>query len=165
MFTLFRFVLAITGVCCVALSADIQLPQGNRIGIDTLQRLQAAHGAAQNQKVKEDLFLSLPLVIPNQTSSITVTNRSPTVETSRNAQHIENSSLIALREDDNKFHSAGECNNADDVIWAEGWDPCYLHAEDDNFVACLEPCQFTREVSRKSPHTLLHPTHFALVVS
>ncbi|KAJ4300777.1 hypothetical protein N0V90_002865 [Kalmusia sp. IMI 367209] len=48
---------------------DIELPQGNKLSSDLLKTLQSAHGVALNQQARQDLFLNLPLVAPNQTNS------------------------------------------------------------------------------------------------
>ncbi|KAF1843228.1 uncharacterized protein K460DRAFT_396587 [Cucurbitaria berberidis CBS 394.84] len=121
--------------CC----EDVKLPQGNKIAIDILQKLQSAHEVAVNQKAQEELFLSLPLVAPNQTDSVTVANTTATVSTPPKIRHRERTAEAASSANYDK-RQVTSCSTR---LTYEGQDPCEGKEKLPNFVPCDQPCKYT----------------------
>jgi hypothetical protein len=129
-------------------SADeVGLPQRGRITVEIFEKLHAAHEIAINQKVQEDLYLSLPLSAPNRSDSVTVASTNASISPLKNrVRKVETATAK---------HSLGkrgeECSIGVDggpvVFWREGWDACRGRENDPRFVPCLPRCQFTRDVS------------------
>lgn len=136
-----RLVLCIASSTLLPVLADeIELPQGSSISVEILQQLNNAHELAMNQKAQEDLYISLPLSVSNQSESVTVANTSAIASPAQNrrrkaSKKLSNSALEPR---------ANECQGD---VWVEGQDPCEGLEHDPRFVPCYKPCMFTRDVS------------------
>ena len=130
--------------CCpFAYCEDVELPQGNNVSIDIFQRLITAHEVAVNQKSLEDLFLSLPLVPPDQDDSVTVANTSASVSTPPKIRHREIGAETRLSANHDKRQIS--CNTR---LSYEGQDPCEGREKELGFVRCDQPCKYTLDVGQ-----------------
>ncbi|KAH7349090.1 hypothetical protein BKA66DRAFT_576078 [Pyrenochaeta sp. MPI-SDFR-AT-0127] len=114
---------------------DIETPQGN-ISIAILQQLQSTHGVAINQKEQENLFLTLPLVAPNDTDLVAVGNIS-----------TANAAPLQSRGEDFApgHHDKRQGTRCSHQLRFEGDDACRGYENMPGYVACRQPCQFTRD--------------------
>lgn len=119
---------------------DIETPQGN-ISIAILQQLQSTHGVAINQKEQENLFLTLPLVAPNDTDLVAVGNIS-----------TANAAPLQSRGEDFApgHHDKRQGTRCSHQLRFEGDDACRGYENMPGYVACRQPCQFTRDVGTHS---------------
>ncbi|KAJ5056392.1 hypothetical protein J3E74DRAFT_293844 [Bipolaris maydis] len=114
---------------------DIETPQGN-ISIAILQQLQSAYGVAINQKEQESLFLTLPLVAPNDKDLVAVGN----ISTANATPFQSRSENFAVGHHDKR--QGTRCSHR---LRFEGDDACRGYENMPGYVACRQPCQFTRD--------------------
>lgn len=139
-------------------SADeVELPQGSKIAVKIFEKLHAAHEVAINQKVQEDLYLSLPLSAPNRSESVTVANTNASISPLENRIRKVRTAAAEPSLD----RRANEC---DGELWQEGQDPCEGREKDPRFKACLPACQFTRDVSRSGTALVMSRANVSFLV-